>query len=162
MTIRPGQNDDPTPPESDDDPAVEIRVEHRLDSRSCAWCRYPVPYSGRGRPPSYCSKSCRNRAWEVRSAEARLQRDIAAGVLRTEPVREVIRETRVEPLTPTTARQWLDHLEELAGQVREDELGRQHWHHVKLYAALVAVVAELGAAYPGGLAYLEREAKRRR
>lgn len=55
-----------------------------------------MPYAGRGRPASYCSKSCRNRAWEVRSAEPRLQRDIAAGVVRTEPVREVIRQTVVE------------------------------------------------------------------
>lgn len=62
----------------------------------------------------------------MRSAEARLRRDIAVGVLHTEPVREVIRETRVEtrfvtappdhvePLAPITVRQLLDHLEELA------------------------------------------------
>lgn len=130
MTIGPGRNGDPKLPEHDDDPAVEIRVERRLDSRTCAWCRNPVPYSGRGRPPTYCSKSCRNRAWEVRSAEARLRRDIAADVLRTEPVREVIRETRfiaappedTEPLAPATARAWLAELEELARQVREGEL----------------------------------------
>ncbi|MET8048312.1 hypothetical protein ABZU75_11975 [Streptosporangium sp. NPDC005286] len=83
----------------------------------------------------------------MRSAEARLQRDIAAGTVRTEPVREVVRETVVqtrivtaprEPAepgatsaVPATAQQWLAHLAELAGQLREGELGRQHWHHAK-------------------------------
>ncbi|MEU7901130.1 hypothetical protein AB0B45_50940 [Nonomuraea sp. NPDC049152] len=54
------------------------------------------------------------------------------------------------------------HLEELVWQVREDELGRQHWHHAKLYTALVQAVADLGDAYPGGLARLEREAAKHR
>ncbi|MER5627345.1 hypothetical protein ABT061_40615 [Streptosporangium sp. NPDC002544] len=133
---------------------------------------------GRGRPPSYCSKSCRNRAWEVRSAEARLQRDIAAGVVRTGPVREVVRETVVETrfvpapsepgepgatsAVPATAQQWLAQLAELAAQLREGELGRQHWHHAKLYNAMLDALVDLGAAYPGGLDYLERDAARRK
>ncbi|WP_440088983.1 DUF4158 domain-containing protein [Streptosporangium sp. LJ11] len=83
----------------------------------------------------YCSKSCRNRAWEVRSAEARLQRDIAAGAARSEPVREVIRQTvaqtrpapspaeRSAPAVSAAAG-WMALLQELAEQLREGELGR--------------------------------------
>ncbi|MFF5115059.1 hypothetical protein [Streptosporangium sp. NPDC000509] len=155
-----------------------MRVHERLEGRSCGWCGVHVPYSGRGRPPSYCSKSCRNRAWEVRSAEARLQRDIAAGTVRTGPVREVIRETVVETrvvpaprepdepgegsAVPATAQQWLAQLAALTAQLREGELGRQHWYHARLYNAMIGALVDLGEAYPGGRDYLERDAGRRR
>jgi hypothetical protein len=148
-----------------------VEFERRLDGRTCAWCGRYVPYSGRGRPPAYCSKSCRNRAWEVRTAERRLHRDIAAGAAAAGPVREVIRETRVITApaeraesrgAPTTAHQWIPHLEECARQVREGELGRQHWYHVNLYDALTGVLAELAEMHPGGLKHLAREAARRR
>lgn len=85
-----------------------VEVRDRLQGRTCAWCTTYVPYSGRGRPPRYCSKSCRNRAWEVRTAERRLQRDIAAAAVRAEPVREVrtepVREVRTETVTRTLTR----------------------------------------------------------
>ncbi|GGL56668.1 hypothetical protein [Planomonospora parontospora] len=164
--------------------SVYVRATYSLDGRTCAWCREMVPYSGRGRPAVYCSKACRNRAWEVRSAERRLQRDIAAGVLRTEPVRELIRETVTEtrtvtvrpkppappkpakpspePGVPTSARAWIALLEALGEQLRDGELGRQHWHHARLYNALVEAVVDLGDAYPGGLDYLRNEVTRRR
>jgi len=161
-----------------------MRVQERLEGRSCDWCGVHVAYAGRGRPRSYCSKSCRNRAWEVRSAEARLQRDIVAGAARSEPVREVIRQTVVQtrpappPIapsgaeqsapaaltaaSPTTAAGWMALLAELAEQLREGELGRQHWHHEKLYRRLADVAAALGEAYPGGMKHLQRNADRRR
>ncbi|GGK94045.1 hypothetical protein Ppa06_70010 [Planomonospora parontospora subsp. parontospora] len=161
------------PSEHDDDPFLHVRAEYRLGGRTCAWCGQYVAYSGRGRPASYCSKSCRNRAWEVRSAEARLQRDIAAGALRTEPVRETIREivtentivvrrTKPDPIVPTAARQWIDVLAELREQLRTGELGRKHWQHAKLYDALADVVTALGEAHPGGLHPLHRAVSRRR
>ncbi|WP_440072257.1 hypothetical protein [Streptosporangium sp. OZ121] len=151
---------------------LHMRVEERLEGRSCGWCSVFVAYSGRGRPPSYCSKSCRNRAWEVRTAEARLQRDIVAGTARSEPVREVIRQTVVQtrPAPPpaeqsapavSTAAGWMTLLQELTEQLREGELGRQHWHHEKLYRRLTEVAATLGEAYPGGMGHLQRNAGRR-
>jgi len=158
---------------------LRTRVHERLEGRACGWCGVFVAYSGRGRPRLYCSKSCRNRAWEVRSAEARLQRDIVAGTARSEPVREVIRQTVVQtrpappPIapsgaeqnapaadSPTTATGWMALLQELTEQLREGELGRQHWHHEKLYRRLVDVAATLGEAYPGGMEYLQRNASR--
>lgn len=76
-------------------PRLTQTTRQRLVSRTCAWCGDPVPYSGKGRPPKYCNKAHRNRAWEVRSAAARLEADRQAGAARPEgePVREVIRET---------------------------------------------------------------------
>ncbi|MEV4382196.1 hypothetical protein [Streptosporangium sp. NPDC049644] len=142
---------------------LHMRVDERLEGRSCGWCGVFVAYSGRGRPPSYCSKSCRNRAWEVRSAEARLQRDIAAGTVRTGPVREVIRQTVVQTrfvpapresagpgegsAVPATAQQWLAQLAELAAQLREGELGRQHWYHARLYNAMISTLARPARAH---------------
>ena len=32
----------------------------------CSWCGKPVAYKGRGRKPKYCSRSCRQRAYEYR------------------------------------------------------------------------------------------------
>ncbi|MFD3685461.1 hypothetical protein ACFWTE_11650 [Nocardiopsis sp. NPDC058631] len=76
-------------------PRVTQTTRTRLLSRTCDWCGSEVSYSGRGRPPRYCGKAHRNRAWEVRSAAARQERDRADGSARLEdePVREVIRET---------------------------------------------------------------------
>ncbi|MFD8562967.1 hypothetical protein ACFV1N_37315 [Streptosporangium canum] len=155
-----------------DDPPPQVVARHvrqRVESRTCPWCSAKVPYTGRGRPAEYCSKACRNRAWEVRSAERRLQRDIAAG-LRQLPMREVIRETVTEthvvtvqgpPREPATAWEWLEQLAELAEQLRAGDLGRQHWQHAKLYGVLVDVVVALGDAYPGGLERLQRKVPRR-
>ncbi|MFE3455961.1 hypothetical protein ACFXKD_00335 [Nocardiopsis aegyptia] len=80
---------------------VTETTRQRLVSRACAWCGDPVPYSGKGRPPKYCSKAHRNRAWEVRTAADRQERDREAGTARTEdePVREVIREVRTRTAT---------------------------------------------------------------
>ncbi|MEU7004304.1 hypothetical protein [Nonomuraea sp. NPDC046570] len=90
----------------------------------------------------------------IRTAATRLQRDIGAGLARTEPVREVIREivTRT-PLSggvPASAKAWISQLAELARQLDEDEIGRRHWHHAKLYAALIEALGALGDAHPSG------------
>ena len=144
-----------------DDPQASV-VRHPGE-RTCAWCGRPVPYRGTGRPAKYCSKAHRNRAWEVRTAQARLGRDLAAGLASSEPVREVVREvvtvTRTvpgPPAAPDGARQWTDMLAELAAQVRGGNLGEQHWHHARLMIALESVAAAIDARYPGGLAAMRR------
>lgn len=80
---------------------VTQTTRRRLVSRTCAWCGEPVPYSGKGRPAKYCSKAHRTRAWEVRTALARQDRDRQTGTARgeEEPVREVIREVRTRTTT---------------------------------------------------------------
>ncbi|WP_431914464.1 hypothetical protein [Nonomuraea jabiensis] len=144
-----------------------VEVRDRLQGRTCAWCATYIPYSGRGRPPNYCSNSCRNRAWEVRTAERRLQRDIAAAAVRAEPVREVRTETitrtrtrvqtRLERQPPSTAHDWVEHLAALTDQLRKDggTLAPRPWDHSKLYKALMEALVMLGQAHPGGLDELQ-------
>jgi hypothetical protein len=37
---------------------------------ACGWCGSPILLSARGRPPKWCSSSCRHRAWELTRAAA--------------------------------------------------------------------------------------------
>ncbi|MEV3986906.1 hypothetical protein [Nonomuraea sp. NPDC049758] len=147
---------------SDTHEVERVEIRDRLQGRTCAWCATYISYSGRGRPPRYCSKSCRNRAWEVRTAERRLQRDIATAAVRAEPVREVHTQTtvrtrtrveiRVERRPPATAQDWVKHLAALTDQLRAGgSLAPQHWHHNKLYNALMKALMAVGEAHPGGL-----------
>ncbi|MFC9941362.1 hypothetical protein [Nocardiopsis alba] len=84
-------------------PRITETTRTRLVSRTCAWCGDQVPYSGTGRPATYCSPAHRTRAWEVRTATARQERDRQAGTARGEdkPVREVIHETVTRTATRT-------------------------------------------------------------
>ena len=48
------------------------RLKFRTDSRHCGWCGLRLPDDGRvGRPRRYCSQSCRQRAYERRTAVQR-------------------------------------------------------------------------------------------
>jgi hypothetical protein len=148
---------------------VTETTRRRLVSRTCRWCGKPVPYSGRGRPPAYCSKSHKNRQWEVDSARRRQERDREAGAARPEdePVREVIRETvtrtatrsaRIEvprpypverPARPDTAREVADYLDQVAAAVRSGKI--MHFEHRRIMRSMRAVLAAIDATYPGGL-----------
>ncbi|MFD7678460.1 hypothetical protein [Streptomyces sp. NPDC060187] len=68
-------------------------MREQLVERTCAWCGESVVYSGRGRPPRFCSPVHRRRAWEVRSAEERAGRPVSEGGRSTEPVREIVQRT---------------------------------------------------------------------
>jgi len=152
---------------------------------SCEWCGQAVPYGGRGRVPRYCCRAHRQRAYEVRTAEARLGRALRDGQLRAAPVERVVeretivrREVRVavphhvEPTmlveqdpTPTKrrgGREWLGELEQLTAALAGGELGSQHWYHARIYEALGDVLNALDGATPGGLDYLIRTRRRRR
>jgi hypothetical protein len=140
-------------------------VRERLVSRTCGWCGAPVVYRGTGRPPRYCSKSCRNRASEVRTAERRLERDIVAGRIPGDgtPVREVVeRVVRVPeqhrpPPAPVSATAWTRLLTELARQLEAGEqVAVEHSNHKRLLRSLREALAALDAATPGGLRALDR------
>lgn len=155
----------PTPAGMVDVPAGE-RVETRtaLVSVTCAWCGTVVPYTGTGRRPKWCGRSCRQRAYEARTAD---RRTTAATIPQRDPVREVVRETEVRtrvvvrcaappppaPLVPRTARQWTDLLALLGTQLRDDRspLHKEHWRHRRLQAALLDACTALDSAHPGGL-----------
>ncbi|MGH3760107.1 hypothetical protein [Actinophytocola sp.] len=48
------------------------RIKSRTDSKHCGWCGLRLPDVGRvGRPRRYCSQSCRQRAYERRTAVQR-------------------------------------------------------------------------------------------
>ncbi len=49
---------------------LHARSEHRRPGQTveCGWCGRAVAVPARGRVPSWCSSSCRHRAWEARRA----------------------------------------------------------------------------------------------
>ncbi len=134
-------------------------VTEHLIARECAGCGQPVRYAGTGRRPRYCSPACRQRAWALRNAERTLSADADP---RPQLVRETV-ERRVEPAarpatapapaTPTSGREWEQLLHTLVDQLADEghKTHREHWHHHRLYNALVLAVRNLGNAHPGGL-----------
>ncbi|MEV0143508.1 MULTISPECIES: hypothetical protein [unclassified Nonomuraea] len=42
-------------------------------------------------------------------------------------------------------------MQELTRQLDDDEIGRQHWNHARLYRALTDAIIALGHSHPGGL-----------
>lgn len=112
-------------------PRITETSRRRLVSRTCAWCGEPVPYAGRGRPATYCSKAHRNRAWEVATAARRQERDRQRGEARgeEEPVREVIRETVTRTATRSARI-------EVPGRVRTVEVPVEVERPVRLESAM--------------------------
>jgi hypothetical protein len=128
----------------------------RIEKRTCAWCGEWMTYSGHGPMPTYCSKAHRNRAWEVRSAERRLGRDLAAGRAATGPVRELARPPAPPaPKAPTRVADWVKMLGELEQQLGEGgELRAKYWDHQRLSNALWDAMEALNQATPGGMTAL--------
>lgn len=79
-----------------DVPVIED-VRDKLLTITCDWCgtQISVRKTGKGRPRRYCDRSCRQRAYEVRTAQARLERDQEAGKARRDdqPVEKLIERT---------------------------------------------------------------------
>ncbi len=172
-------NLDATP--DDDLPVLETSERRtaveRIQGRTCAWCSAWIPYLGSGRPPKYCTQSCRQRAYELRSAGTRADRDLAAGRRRDEPVRELVErvETVVKtvvrqappevvtrtvtvpakapaavPAVPKTARQWLTALTDLYSRLDHGELELVDdplWPTVERALREVVSVADFSPAY---------------
>nr|WP_157528632.1 hypothetical protein [Kibdelosporangium sp. MJ126-NF4] len=167
-----------TQPVPNPDVAAEVvlstQVRERVVERECEACGTSFALSGQGRPPKYCSDACRQRAWALRQATRQLGR----GDPRPSVVREVVdRETVVvrarpapisrltaELIEPTTGRHWAELLERLTAQLADPKhvTATNHWHHQKLYTALVHAVTALGQAHPGGLDQLASTPSRRR
>ena len=141
-------------------PSSKPVVVERLVSRTCGWCGIAMPYSGKGRPPSFCCKAHRNRAWEVRSAVARQSAAQDVDAASAGPVREVVERTTIvekpvvvpgPPAAPVSAEEWCALLNQLAAQLRTGKVGREHWKHRKLFSALMDAYTALDRAHPGGL-----------
>lgn len=147
------------------------RTERTLVSRTCEWCGREMSYSGRGRPPRYCSRSHRQRAYELRTALARRDADRAAGRARgaEEPVRETVVRTTTRtvrgpvvevpveverPVVPTRAREVQAVLEAAADAVMAGRI--QHYDHRRLWQGVTRLMAALDATHPGGIDTLAR------
>jgi hypothetical protein len=54
-------------------PPIFVTVTNIGDTPRCGYCRRPLPpWPGRGRPPAYCRRSHRQRAFEARAKAAEL------------------------------------------------------------------------------------------
>ncbi|WP_424215869.1 hypothetical protein ACN20G_27345 (plasmid) [Streptomyces sp. BI20] len=137
MTTPAGPRERPRPDPAAPGPASGTGGD-RLLSRTCAWCGTPVPYGGTGRPPKFCSSNHRNRAYTLRTAQARSERPVTEGGRNPEPVREVVE--RLVPAFPTTAAQWHAALAELARQ------GRNGRHTPRELAELANTATRLATA----------------
>lgn len=91
------------------------RVHERPLARECTWCAKPITVNPRAQHQRYCSRSCRQRAYEVRTAVRRAQDAQEAGTARPEgePIREVVERVTVrtvrmgrrpDPLPPGVGR----------------------------------------------------------
>lgn len=91
----------------------------RPATMNCGWCRTAFDVQATGRLPSWCSNSCRHRAWEQRHAAASglVSKEVVRETVEVEVPVEVMREVPVE-VTPRDAA-WAPALLQLA-----DELDR--------------------------------------
>ena len=92
MTTRPAHESPDDDGQEHDEPVAEyesVHVRERLVTRTCAWCGAKLTYSGRGRPPRFCTDNHRKRWHERQQAKAELGDEPAV----PEPVREVIERT---------------------------------------------------------------------
>lgn len=128
----------------------------RIEQRTCAWCGQWMTYSGHGPMRTYCSKAHRNRAWEVRSAERRLGRDLASGQADAGPVRELLAPPAPAPVkVPTRTADWVRLLGALQQQLGDGgPLRARHWDHQRLSDSLWDTIEALNQATPGGMGAL--------
>ena len=124
-------------------------VRERVLERDCEHCARRFEVAKTGRPPRYCSHSCRQRAWELRRAAAALDQ--------ADPRPEVVREMVRVPMQPSTPREWCSLLDHLVAELHDpgSDVATRHYDHRRLYGRLVAVLNALDAATPGGLNALE-------
>ncbi|MEU4165150.1 hypothetical protein AB0E94_52790, partial [Actinoplanes sp. NPDC026670] len=103
----------------------------------CGWCGNAIVQPTTGRRRRYCDRSCRQRAYELRTAQRRHQADVDTGRIRSVPAPRVI-ERAVQPRHPTTVAQWEYTLTDLAEQLRA---GRHAWERHRIRAALNTALA---------------------
>ena len=92
----------------------------------CGWCGRAVEVPARGRVPSWCSSSCRHRAWEARRAGREQPADIRVVTRTVEVEKPTIRtvETPV-PVEPRTAEDWVVVLDALSTRLAQGRIYRR-------------------------------------
>jgi hypothetical protein len=95
----------------------------------------------------YCSPTCKQLAWALRDARARLDAD-------SDPTPTVVHDVIERTLRPKPAApDWIALLGLLCEQLGDDTtaLAREHWHHRRLFTALQNAAAALDTAHPAAL-----------
>jgi hypothetical protein len=118
-------------------------VTERPLQTPCEWCGSAVRQPPTGRLLRYCDRSCRQRAYEARTAKRRLQTDVDAGRVRTEPAERVV-ERVVRAKYPRTPAGWERALDELRAQLADGRIGP--WHADRIGRAIALVDEQLRAA----------------
>ena len=92
----------------------------------CGWCGRPVNVPPRGRVPSWCSSTCRHRAWEAGRAKREQAPDIKIVTRTVEVEKPVVRMIEVPmPTEPQSAKDWAAMLELFAAQLAQGRIYRR-------------------------------------
>lgn len=102
-----------------------MRSGRRVPGQSvaCGWCGALIPIRATGRLPKWCSRMCRQRAWEAATFAERGDH----------PVEIVTRYLRAVPDNPAD---WVAHLDHLIREMRASDGGEWLIHRAALAAAL--------------------------
>lgn len=113
-----------------------MSITERPLQTPCQWCGNAVAQSPAGRLRHYCDRSCRQRAYEARTAQRRLQADLDAGRVREQPAERIVERVVTAP-HPRRVAGWEAALNELADQLADGRIG--WWHAPRLRDALTRV-----------------------
>lgn len=92
----------------------------------CGWCGRPVNVPARGRVPSWCSSSCRHRAWEAHRAQREQPADVRIVTHRVEVEQPTIRTVEVQvPTEPRSADEWAGILETFSNRLAQGRVYRR-------------------------------------
>ena len=92
----------------------------------CGWCGRAVEVPARGRVPSWCSSSCRHRAWEARRVDRERPADVRVVTRTVEVEKPTIRMVEVPvPAEPRTAEDWAVVLQALATRLAQGRIYRR-------------------------------------
>lgn len=120
-----------------------MAITERPLQTPCQWCGSVVKQPPTGRLLRYCDRSCRQRAYEARTAARRLGEDVDAGVVRVQPAERIV-ERVVRAKYPRTPAGWEAALDELREQLADGRIGP--WHAERIARAIAAVDGQLQAA----------------
>ena len=150
------------------------RTSEHVIARECEWCGATITLNPRAQHQRYCSRGCRQRGYEVRTAQKRQQDDRAAGAAREEgPVREVVERHTVRSVrrgraprpvwqppsaervevpvvaSPTDAAQIADYLAAATAAVKDGRIPEHEYRRV--FTAAGRLAAALHRAHPDGM-----------
>ncbi len=92
----------------------------------CGWCGRAAPVPARGRVPSWCSSSCRHRAWEARRADREQLGDVRVVTRTIEVEKPTIRTVEVPvPTEPRTPDEWGVLLQTFATRLAQGRIYRR-------------------------------------